>query len=86
MKLLAVKVSGSDLKPEVMNLNIPPATVASPRTLAPAPGFAPTLSTSAAAMPSGKRSFCSMISVRRSGTENSTPSRPPSPTMAKVHQ
>ena len=86
MKLLIVKVSGNIRSPEVSSLNAPPTTLANARYFAPTPGFAPTFSTAAAAIPSGKRSFCSMISVRRSGTENKTPSRPPRPTMANVHQ
>ena len=81
-----MNVSGSQRSPDVINLNAPPTSADVPRNFAPMPGLAPTFSTSAAATPSGNCSFCSMISVRRKGTENSTPSSPPKPTMAKVHQ
>ncbi len=52
---------------------------ASPAALSAAPSRepAPTLSTSAAARPSGYGRSVSTTSARRSGTENITPSRPP---------
>ncbi|KAG0737889.1 hypothetical protein G6F24_017776 [Rhizopus arrhizus] len=57
-----------------------------PRIFRPGPGFSPALSTSAAALPSGNGSGSSTIIERRSGTENSTPSRPPRPAMPSTHQ
>ncbi len=50
----------------------------------PAPPSAPALSTSAVATPSGNCSGWSMISARRSGIVNSTPSRPPKPAISVV--
>ena len=49
-------------------------------------GLSPARSTSAAALPSGKGSGFSTIIVRRSGTENSTPSNPPRPAIASTHE
>jgi len=59
---------GQQSQSDVSSLNEPPTMVAIPRNLAPT-GIGAHLSTSAAATPSGNCSFCSMMSVRRSGTE-----------------
>ena len=52
----------------------------------PGPGFSPAFSTSAAALPSGNGSGSSTIMVRRKGTENSTPRRPPRPAIASTQE
>jgi len=68
------------------SLNAPPMTADRPSSLRPGPGFSPAFSTSAAALPSGNGSGSSTIMVRRSGTENSTPSRPPRPAIASTQE
>ena len=79
--------SGISLRPlAAESLAKAPPSADSPRIRMPCDGFSPAFSTSAAAWPSGKASFCSTISARRSGTENSTPKMPPRPAMASTHE
>ncbi len=68
------------------SLNSAPIRPALARYLIPPPPASPTLSTSAVATPSGKRSGFSTMSARRSGMVNSTPIRPPSPAISVISQ
>ena len=83
----AAAVSGMRRSPlPAASLASPPPTAASARIFTPWPGFSPVLSTSAAALPSGKASCCSTISARRSGTEKNTPRMPPRPAIASTQR
>ncbi|MNC88170.1 hypothetical protein D3C83_39600 [compost metagenome] len=81
----AAALSGISRSPlAAASLTSAPTTDARARIRRPGPGLSPALRTSAAALPSGKGNGFSTIMVRRSGTENSTPSRPPRPAMAST--
>lgn len=87
MKPETTALSGISFMPlSAASLSNAPMAPARPRIFMPGPGFSPALSTSAAALPSGNGSGSSTIIERRSGTENSTPSRPPRPAMASTHE
>ena len=84
---VVVREAGSvATKPDSISLKSAPQPAASESAFSPRPGSSPTFSTSAVATPSGNCRPWSRISVRRSGTENSTPSRPPRPAIASTHQ
>jgi len=87
MKPDPIAASGIMRRPlAAASLTTAPTTPDSARIFSPGPGFSPALSTSAAALPSGNGSGFSTIIVRRSGTENSTPSRPPRPAIASTQE